>query len=79
MTIQWCKVTGKGDVTQEVLELAESIEAAFYQDQPIDWQDFLDRIDGTRLDDGSTIDLGTELSSPAILHIKSHIRRHRRK
>jgi hypothetical protein len=65
-------------VTTEIFEAAESIFDGWYADVPrIDWDDFLDRLDGMSLEDGSTLDLGEDMMSPAIKTIKTHIRRYR--
>lgn len=66
------------DVTVEILDAAESIFDGWYADEPrIDWEDFLDRLDGIPLEDGSTVDLSGDMMSPAIKVIKSHIRKYR--
>lgn len=66
------------DVTAEIFEAAESVFDGWYADVPrIDWNDFLDRLDGMSLEDGSTLDLGENMMSPAIKAIKTHIRRYR--
>jgi hypothetical protein len=74
-------VLSEVDVTPEILQIAESINDGWFSDSPIDWEDFLDRLDGAPLDDGSTIDIGIgmDLWTPANLKIKSHLRAYRRK
>lgn len=61
------------DVTKEVLDAAESVEE-WFADESIDWEDFLDRMERIKLSDGSKIDMGESLDSPAIRQIKKHIR-----
>ncbi len=63
------------DVTPEILEAAEDIEQGWYQDVRIDWEDFWDRLDGSILDDGRVLDLGSDLDSVPLRTIKAHIRK----
>ena len=66
-------------VTAEILQLAYSIVDGWYSDGTrIDWEDFLYRMDSSELDDGSRIDLGNSMLSPAIRKIKSEVRKYRR-
>ena len=65
------------DVTQEVLDAAEAVEE-YFADESIDWEDFLNRMDRMELSDGSKIDMGDSLDSPAIRQIKKYIRNLRR-
>jgi hypothetical protein len=65
------------DVTEEILEAAESIHDGWFPVGRIDWESLLDRLDGMELDDGATLDLGEDLLSPAIRKIKAHLRAHR--
>lgn len=73
MDVEYVKITGADDVTQEIMDLAESIESGWFGDQRIDWSDFIDRIDGQALEDGRIIDMGSDLNSPAIRKIRHHI------
>lgn len=66
------------DVTKEIFEAAEAVFDGWYIEAPrIDWQDFLDRLDGMPLDDGAKLDLGDDMTSPAIQAIKARVRRYR--
>lgn len=47
----------------------ESVFDGWFSEGPIDWEDFLDR-----LEKGSTYDLGDSLDSPAIRRIKAIVR-----
>jgi hypothetical protein len=78
--LTYTSVFEAADVTGEILGLAERIFDGWFADgrERIDWHDFLDRLDGATLDDESTLDLGTDLSSPAIVKIKAHVREYRR-
>jgi hypothetical protein len=70
-------VTSSDDVTFEILEAAQDIYDGWYNDvSVIDWEDFIDRLDGTSLEDGTKLDLGDDLLSPAIKSIKRHIRKY---
>jgi hypothetical protein len=70
-------VTTEADLTSEILEAAEGIFDGWYADETrIDWEDFLDRLDGIPLNDGTTLDLGDSVVSPAVKAIKAHIRRY---
>lgn len=63
------------DVTQEILDIAQDVEEGWFGDEPkIDWESFLDRMDGTTLASGFELDLGNDADSPAIRKIKAHIR-----
>lgn len=71
------RVIAADDVTQEILDAAESVEEHF-TGEPINWEDFLNRIERIELSDGSKIDMGESLDSPAIRKVKKHIRQIRR-
>ena len=74
-------ITTREDVTEEILQVAEDILDGWFSDVTrIDWDDFLDRLDGTHLDghENRELDLGYEQDSPAIRKIKAHINRIRR-
>lgn len=74
----WTTVTAAEDVTEEILNAAESIFDGWYADEPrIDWEDFLDRLEGIPLDNGTRLDLGRDMMSPAIKAIQKHIRAYR--
>lgn len=74
----WTTVTAADDVTEEILKAAESIFDGWYANEPrIDWEDFLDRLDGIPLDNGTQLDLDGNLMSPAIQKIQKHIRTYR--
>jgi hypothetical protein len=65
------------EVTDEILTMVTETVDGWYQDGRIDWQDVWDRVDGSTLDDGRTVDFGDSLDSPAIRKIKKHVRDHR--
>lgn len=70
-------VTRADQLTKEILDAVESIHDGWYPEGRIDWEDFLDRLDGIPLEDGSTLDLGDNMLSEAIVAIKNHVRNHR--
>lgn len=73
MDTTYTKVTEAGEVTEEILTVAEQTEEWFGDDQ-IDWDEFWDRMDGSILKDGTRLDLGGSNDSPAMRKIKKHIR-----
>jgi hypothetical protein len=76
---RYTAVRTANDVTTEILNAAESIFDVWYAHKPrINWVYFLERLDGIPLKDGSTLNLGKDLASPAIEVIEAHIRRYRR-
>lgn len=66
-------MTVTGDLA-EILAMAEAVYDGWYADTRIDWENFLDRLDGSELEDGSQLDLGNDMSSPLIEAIQRHIR-----
>lgn len=67
-------VTEASDVTTEILEAAVEIYRGWHTDDTrIRWDDLLDRLDGTELDDGRLLDLGGSLVSAAVKRIKQHV------
>jgi hypothetical protein len=66
------------DVTEEMLETVRDIVEGWYNDGPIDWEDVWNRADGTRLDDGTYLDMGDTNDSPAMRKIQRVIRAERR-
>jgi hypothetical protein len=66
-------------VTDEILTAAENIYDGWWANEDrIDWQDFIDRLDGSPLDDGTSLDLGDDMTSPAIRKIKAHVNAYRK-
>lgn len=78
MNVTHTTITEAADITDEILTAAEEISNGWYEDRRIDWDDFIDRLDGMELEDGTRLDLGTNMLSPAIEKIKAHIRKYRR-
>jgi hypothetical protein len=66
------------------MEIVFDVVDGWYQQGRIDWEDLLDRVEGSDLEDGSKIDFGNGLNedgtdvSPAIKKIKSLVRKYRR-
>ena len=66
------------DVTDEILAIAESIEEGWYGGGArIDWDDLVNRLDGSALKDGTRVDMGGRTDTPAIRKIQRHIRAQR--
>ncbi len=75
-------VVQANQVTEEILQFAYDVVDGWYQGTSrmtiSDWEDLLDRIDGLELEDGTILDLGKNMLSPAIKKIKAHVRDYRR-
>jgi hypothetical protein len=67
------RVTEFADLTEEVRTVVDSVHAFLYQHGKVDWPDFLYRVDGAELPDGSVIDLGPDPDSAAIRGIKAQV------
>jgi hypothetical protein len=65
-------------VTEEILKFFYDVVDGWYQTGRIDWEDLLDRVDGAELEDGTILDLGNSMVSPAIVKIKKCVRDYRR-
>lgn len=65
------------DVT-EVMKAAEEVYDGWFADVQIDWENFIDRLDGMTLESGQVLDMGTSMDSPLIRKIKAHIRSYRK-
>lgn len=65
-------------VTDEIVQAAQEIVDGWYPKGRIDWEDVWDRLDGASLEDGTVLDLGDNLLSPALVYIKKEIQ-HARK
>ena len=63
-------ITEAAQVTEEILNLAWDKVEGWYMDSAIDWDDVWDRMDGTTLGDGTTLDMGNSVDTPAIRKIK---------
>jgi hypothetical protein len=71
----YTRVHSEDQVTEEVLKIARGVYDGWFDGPgPIDWEDFLDRLDGAELADGSRIDLSEQMTAPAIKKIKREIR-----
>lgn len=73
---RWTEVRTAADVTEEILELLmdEAEAQGLGGHGPIEWEDVLDPVEGLELRDGSRIDFGSSLDSPAIRKIKREVR-----
>ena len=61
------------DVTDEIIELVNGVVEGWYSEGRIDWSDVWDRVEGAELEDGTELDLGTDLGSPALNKLKREI------
>jgi len=71
-------VIEESQVTEEILQIAFDVVDGWYQDVRVDWEDAIDRMDGAELPDGSILDLGNSMMSPAIRKIKREVAKYRR-
>ncbi len=74
---QWTTLNTVADVTEEVLEIAREIVDGWYADGRVDWDNVWDRMEGTELKDGTFLDMGTDLTVPALSKIKRVLRSER--
>lgn len=74
---RWTPIVSAADVTEEILTMAEDAAEGYALDDSgrIDWECAIDRLDGLELRDGSRIDLGSSIDSPAIRKIKREVRK----
>jgi len=67
-------VLRKEDVTDEIIDIVLDVVEGWYNEGRIDWEDVWDRSEGAELKDGTELDFGTDLASPAMREIKKRIR-----
>ncbi|WP_078354105.1 hypothetical protein [Mycobacteroides chelonae] len=60
------------ELTAEMEEAIESIVDGWYPSGPVDWHDFLDRLEST-----TDVDLGTDMLSPTVKAIKRYALKYR--
>ncbi len=78
--IPWRMVVEVEDVTPEILaEACEVFDGWFARSGRIDWTDFFDRLEDrcSELADGTRLDLGNDMNSPAVRRIKRYITKHK--
>ena len=73
--VTYTEVTAATHVTDEVMDYARSIVEGWYNEGRVDWEGVWDRMDGSRLNDGTTLDLGGQMDSPAMRKIQRQIRK----
>lgn len=78
MSEGYTTVSSASDVTEEIMEVARGVVDGWYGEGRIDWEDVWDRMDGTLLEDGTTLDMGNEDDTPAMRKIKKAINQERR-
>jgi hypothetical protein len=64
------------DITEEIVTVATDVVDGWYPEGRIDWEDLLERIDGTELADGSRLDMGESMMSEAITRLKREVRKY---
>jgi hypothetical protein len=74
MPDQWRTIRTAEDA-DAIRDHIESVHSGWFTGpDPIDWEDFIDRLDGRRMENGSLIDMGGQLDSAAIRRIKAIVR-----
>jgi hypothetical protein len=76
MTDTWTDLQDVADVTEEILSAVESVIDGWYSTGRIDWEDVWDRVEGTRLANGTRLTF-SELDSPAQRKIKRQVKKRR--
>ena len=73
----WTAVVAKEDVTQEVFDLVWGVIEGWYDsgDRRIDWEDVFERTEASVLADGSLLDWGPEIGSPAMREVQRRVRK----
>lgn len=66
------------DVTSDLIDAAVSIVDIHYTEGVVDWEDVWDKLEYVTLSDGSDIDLGGKLDSPALKEIKRAVIKRRK-
>jgi hypothetical protein len=67
------------DVTDTILEFAVETADLYFPEGKIEWEDVWDRMEGNLiLANGSTLSMGNELDTPAMLKIKRYVNKVRR-
>lgn len=67
---RWTTIHDYEDVSEEIIRLVHGIVDGWYSEGRVDWEDFWDRLEGSFLRDGTRLDLGSDLSSPALKRLK---------
>lgn len=73
----YTSVRAKADVTDEILDAGRDIIDGWYSESRIDTEEFIDRLDETPLEDGTYLDLGEFILSPALKYIISKMREYK--
>jgi hypothetical protein len=58
------------DVTDEMIEMVRGIIDGWYSEGRVDWEDVWDRMERIPLDDGTALNLPTDLASPVFARLK---------
>ena len=73
--VTYTTISVVADVTEEVLSTARDIVEGWYNNGRVDWENVWDRMDGSRMDDGTTLDMGGQTDTPAMRKIQRTIRK----
>lgn len=66
------------DVTPDLIDAAVSVVDTHYTEGRVDWEDVWDKLEYVTLPDGSDIDLGGKLDSPALSEVKRAVTKRRK-
>lgn len=70
---RYTAVIAATDVTKEILDLVRDIGSGSPVDRPVDWESVWERLEAARLDDGTMVDMGGEIDTPAMRKIQEII------
>lgn len=74
----------ESEVTEKLIEFIYTVVDGWFSPSDVsrmgyaEWNELFDRVDGIVLEDGTEVDLGTDLVSPGVKKIKSLVRDYRR-
>ena len=66
----YTSLTSPEQITDEIVSMVVEVLRGWYPDNRTDWEDVWDRVDGSELSDGTRLDLGTDLLSPALRKLR---------
>lgn len=75
--VRWTSLERSEDVTEEILEIVQGVVDGWYAEGKIDWENVWDRVDGSEMEDGSRLDLGTDMSAGPLKYIVKKIHQER--
>jgi hypothetical protein len=64
--IKYTALRYEHQITDEMVQMVAEVLRGWYPEGRVDWEDVWDRVDGSELDDGTRLDLGDDLTTPAL-------------